>query len=136
MHMARLVEAIEETLNEFEPVAFDVSGFCTSIRRFWYAAAISGVAAAFAVLVWSGVVPFAARYTTASIADDGADTTGSTPVAIPAVITRRAKANGGFIFPDSASACSMTPTSRTYQRRSCVSRETKFSPGAVDSSLM
>ncbi len=34
MHMARLVEAIEETLNEFEPVAFDVSGFCTSIPPF------------------------------------------------------------------------------------------------------
>ena len=72
MHMARLVEAIEETLNESSQSLSTSAASAPRSRRFWYAAAISGVAAAFAVLVWSGFVPFAARYTTASIADDGA----------------------------------------------------------------
>jgi hypothetical protein len=100
LHMGRLVESIEDALKDTEgqpaPAHF------TGLHRLWpYGAGALTMAAALGILVLSGVVPFESSETTASIADHRAVPADPVTGAIPAAVTARATARGGFIFADS-----------------------------------
>ena len=93
MHMGYLVQSINETvgISEGPPVVPTRSRFAPiSIYGAWGLA----VLAALAILLWSGIWPFARPAISSS-------TTGPTLLAVPASITTRAAAHGGFIFADS-----------------------------------
>jgi hypothetical protein len=88
MHMARLIESINATVGPPDPTSvlpmpwrFD--------RRSIYAAAVLFALAATAVVFWSGTWLFARP------------TVNLNSPAVPAALSTRARANGGFILPDS-----------------------------------
>jgi hypothetical protein len=97
MHMTHLVDSIEATLTENSPADSAVRP-----TRFWYyGASALGAAAAIAALVWFGIVPFTARFTSASITKNPATAPESPSPGISPAVMARAKANGGFLFADS-----------------------------------
>ena len=105
-HMSRLSASIDAKLG------LTGSGLFMPLRRFWMYGA-GAVIAGLAVVVWSVGPSFerplaktktsdglAAAITTGT-ATTGTAAAGNTPLAVPASVTARAKAQGGFLFPDS-----------------------------------
>jgi YARHG domain/TIR domain len=105
-HMTRLTTSIDSKLG------LTGSRLLPPLRRFWMYA-VGAAAAGLAIVVWS-VGPSFERPLAKTKTSDGlfaAITTGTattgtapadnTPLAVPASVTARAKAQGGFIFPDS-----------------------------------
>jgi len=93
-HMGKLTSAIDK-----------ISGppggrLLAPLRRFWMAGVGAAVAAGIAALMWSAgpIVEWPLKKAAAT-AD--VTTVGNVPPAVPASVTARAKAQGGFLFPDS-----------------------------------
>jgi hypothetical protein len=110
IHMGRLVDTIGEVLNESGqslPTAQSLLAVPTPApaprqpsRALIYGAGAAIAAIALTALLWSNVPPFE-WLTRAFIADGKAVPTEATSTTIPATVTARAKAHGGFILPDS-----------------------------------
>jgi hypothetical protein len=91
-HMSRLTAAIDKISGS--PTGSLLAG----LRRFWkYEVGIA--AAAVAVLMWSIVPSFERPLKSTATMD--VVTVGNAPPTVPASVTAHAKAQGGFLFPDS-----------------------------------
>lgn len=93
-HMSKLTSAIDK-------ISAPAGGWLPApLRRFWMAGVGVAAAAGIAALMWSAgpIVEWPLKKAAAT-AD--VTTVGNAPPAVPASVTARAKAQGGFLFPDS-----------------------------------
>ena len=97
VHMSRLIDTINEVLSESgQSPLREVS----PIKRYWkYGAGVA--AAALALAVWTIGPAFEHSVVKSGGQDDQTTVGRTTPPAVPASVTQRAKAHDGFLFPDS-----------------------------------
>jgi len=90
-HMDKLKATIDEVSGSV--------GLVAPLKRFWMYGA-GAMAAGLAILIWSAVPSFE-RPLSNTITANATTPNGTVPQSLPAAITARAKAQGGFLFPDS-----------------------------------